>query len=65
MSVLCRFRQSGTTLVSGSYSGSYDGTVKLWDVATHENIATLEGHTWFCRVSVVFTRWGNPRFRVL
>ena len=22
-----------------------DGTVKLWDVETHENIATLEGHT--------------------
>ena len=24
--------------------GSYDGTVKLWDVATHTPIATLEGH---------------------
>ena len=26
-------------------SGSSDGTVKLWNVESHENIATLEGHT--------------------
>ena len=26
-------------------SGAADNTVKLWDVATHANIATLEGHT--------------------
>ncbi|MDE0401755.1 MAG: T9SS type A sorting domain-containing protein, partial [Candidatus Poribacteria bacterium] len=26
-------------------SGLSDGTVKLWDVGTRENIATLEGHT--------------------
>ncbi len=26
-------------------SGSLDGTVKLWDVATRRNIATFEGHT--------------------
>ena len=27
-------------------SGSYDNTVRLWDVATRTNIATLEGHTY-------------------
>ena len=26
-------------------SGTEDNTIKLWDVATHTNIATLEGHT--------------------
>ena len=30
----------GTTLASGAA----DGTVKLWDMETHTNIATLEGH---------------------
>ena len=35
------FSPDGTTLASGSD----DGTVKLWDVATGTNIATLEGHT--------------------
>ena len=35
------FSPDGATLAAGSY----DGTVKLWDVASGEPIATLEGHT--------------------
>ena len=35
------FSLDGTMLASGAA----DNTVKLWDVATHANIATLEGHT--------------------
>ena len=35
------FSPDGATIVSGSD----DGTVKLWDVATRTNTATLEGHT--------------------
>ena len=34
------FSPDGATLASGAW----DGTVKLWDVATGEPIATLEGH---------------------
>ena len=39
-SIRCRFSLDGTTLASGAR----DGTVKLWDVATREIVATLEGH---------------------
>ena len=43
------FSPDGTTLASGSWDTTVDGslgnTVKLWDVATGTNTATLEGHT--------------------
>ena len=35
------FSSDGMTLAAGSY----DGTVKLWDIATQQNIGTLPGHT--------------------
>ena len=48
------FSPDGKTLASGS-----DGTVKLWDVATRQNIATLEGH-WGEVTSVSFSPDGQP-----
>ena len=48
------FSPDGSTLASGSY----DDTVKLWDVSTKQNIATLTGHTY--RVtSVTFSPDGS------
>ena len=41
MSILCRFHP----MEKPSLPAGDDRTVKLWDVATHTNIATLEGHT--------------------
>ena len=35
------FSPDGTTLASGSF----DGAVRLWDVASGQQIAALEGHT--------------------
>jgi WD40 repeat protein len=39
-------------------SGSEDGTIKLWDVNTGEEIRTLKGHSWRVR-SVAFSPDGR------
>ena len=36
------FSPDGKTLASG---GSIDGSIKLWDVVTNQERATLKGHT--------------------
>lgn len=48
------FSPNGKTLASGSD----DRTIKLWNVATGQNIATLHGHTDAVR-SVVFSPDGE------
>ena len=37
-------------------SGSYDNTLKVWDVATGKCVATLEGH------SLVYVRRARPLY---
>jgi len=39
-------------------SGSYDGTIKLWEVATGSLVRTLYGHTWVVN-SVAFSPDGR------
>ena len=47
------FSPDGTTVASGSY----DETVKLWDVTTGECLQTLEGHSNAVRSVSFFSRW--------
>ena len=40
----CEFAPDGKIIVSGSY----DKTLKIWDVASGKCQATLEGHRYLC-----------------
>ena len=40
----CEFAPDGRIIVSGSY----DKTLKIWDVASGKCQATLEGHRYLC-----------------
>ena len=55
------FSPDGTTLASGS---KQNGTVKLWNVTTGENIAILSTSFVSIRGRGVLTRWDDTRFRV-
>ena len=48
------FNTNGTILASGSF----DGTIKLWNVETKTEIATLEGHSGYVN-SVAFNTNGT------
>ena len=44
-------------------SGSYDGTIRLWDVETRQNIATFTHGSWGVEGGIVLARWNVPRLR--
>ena len=48
------FSDDGTHIVSGSY----DQSIKVWNVRTHKEVATLKGHTHYVE-SVAFSHDGT------
>ena len=52
----CCFSPDGASVLSGSY----DETLKIWDVATGDLMCTLEGHT----ASVSSCSWSGPEMVV-